>query len=232
MRATATQELVNIKGLSEAKVEKMVDAAKKLVPSSSWRTGTVVAAEVRSAAPRSTAARPSAAVGAHDTRLRQPLRGKRCNDSVALCVCVRARSASAASLRSPPEPSLLTTFSAAASRRARSQRCTASTGGHPALCLTLTATRAACSGVSRRSASRRRTRGWAQGHDMTMRCRCGKSQLCMTMAVTCQLDQDQGGGAGKVRMETRLTFVCLCCHSAPVAGTHASALEYIHIPRV
>ncbi|KAJ9529635.1 hypothetical protein QJQ45_014400 [Haematococcus lacustris] len=37
--------LVNIKGLSDAKVDKMVEAAKKLCPAASWRTGAAVAAE-------------------------------------------------------------------------------------------------------------------------------------------------------------------------------------------
>lgn len=37
-----TQVLVNIKGLSEAKIEKMVEAAKKMCPTASWRSGTDV----------------------------------------------------------------------------------------------------------------------------------------------------------------------------------------------
>lgn len=40
--------LLNIKGLSEAKISKMVDACKQMTPSSTWRCATEVAEEVRS----------------------------------------------------------------------------------------------------------------------------------------------------------------------------------------
>lgn len=38
--------LLNIKGLSEAKIMKMVDACKQMTPSSTWRCATEVAEEV------------------------------------------------------------------------------------------------------------------------------------------------------------------------------------------
>ena len=40
--------------------------------------------------------------------------------------------------------------------------------------------------------------------------RTGKSQLCHTLAVTCQLPVDMGGGEGKcLYIDTEGTFVCL-----------------------
>lgn len=43
----APQALANIKGLSEAKIEKMVECAKKLLPGAGWQTGADVLQKVR-----------------------------------------------------------------------------------------------------------------------------------------------------------------------------------------
>lgn len=47
-------------------------------------------------------------------------------------------------------------------------------------------------------------------------CRCGKTQLCMTLCVTCQMPENMGGGAGKVGAGWIQGAVCL----RTLAGQH------------
>ncbi|KAL6748724.1 Rad51-like protein [Haematococcus lacustris] len=109
--------LVNIKGLSDAKVDKMVEAAKKLCPAASWRTGAAVAAE-------------------------------------------RARDIVRITTGSKQLDDLLG-------------------GGMETKAIT----------------------------EMHGEYRTGKTQLCLTMCVTCQMPENMGGGAGKVAfVDTEGTF--------------------------
>lgn len=45
-RTSVLQKLTNIKGLSEAKVEKLLEASKKVLPSAGWVTGTTALQKV------------------------------------------------------------------------------------------------------------------------------------------------------------------------------------------